>query len=188
MKALLHLDPVKYPSLFNSPGNQKKHPLYHQDESRANCLHLAIEDGQIEICHKIIGLLDVFSLKTMPIVDNKTASKYVKEKISEGFDEFIELRDFIEENLQKQKVAAVNKKNKDKKSSSPLEPKSRRKGAGSQSIDEVLSYLSLDDLKPAFRREGVEYDDLSKMSNDDLRDLVGVHKFRDRKRILFKDN
>ena len=51
VKAILELDPVKYPILFTDPEPKslKKHPLYHQDDSKTNCLNVAIEDGQVEI-------------------------------------------------------------------------------------------------------------------------------------------
>ena len=72
-------------------GNNKRHPLYHQDESKANCVYLAIEDHQLDVVDAIVDKVDVFTLNTMPIVDNKIALKYVQEKVKKGFVEFEEL-------------------------------------------------------------------------------------------------
>ena len=67
MKALLELDPGKYPTLFSKDTEKFKckdiclckHHLYFQDDSKANCLHLALEDGQLDICQMIIDKVDV---------------------------------------------------------------------------------------------------------------------------------
>jgi len=72
MKALLELDPEKYPTLFSKDTEKCKckdiclckHHLYFQDDSKANCLHLALEDGQLDICQMIIDKVDVYTLKT----------------------------------------------------------------------------------------------------------------------------
>ena len=78
VRAILHLSPEKYPSLFTKEGGiQSKHPLYHQDESKSNCLHLALEDKQLDLCQLIIGNVDQYTLKTMPVVDGKTVLKVI---------------------------------------------------------------------------------------------------------------
>ena len=87
MKALLELDPEKYPTLFSKDTDKCKcksiclckHHLYFQDDSKANCLHLALEDGQLDICQMIIDKVDVYTLKTCPIDGNKAALKYITE-------------------------------------------------------------------------------------------------------------
>ena len=76
VRAILQLSPEKYPSLFSKEGGiQSKHPLYHQDESKSNCLHLAFEDRQLDLCKLIIGNVDQYTLKTMPVVGQKTVLK-----------------------------------------------------------------------------------------------------------------
>ena len=57
----------------------KKHPLYVQDDSGANCLHLAIEDKQFDIARKIINIVDVYSLKNMIIVQDQTLLQYLED-------------------------------------------------------------------------------------------------------------
>ena len=103
VKAILQLDPEEYPSLLKEVGNQKKHPLYHQDESKANCFHLAIEDFQIDICQMIITLVDVYTLKTIPISGGQTALKFINQKVREGFDDFEKLQISIIRKIQKNK-------------------------------------------------------------------------------------
>ena len=81
VRSILHLNPSKYPTLFTKVGGvQSKHPLYHQDESKSNCLHLAFEDRQLDICQLIIGNVDQYTLKTMPVVGGKTVLKVRREK------------------------------------------------------------------------------------------------------------
>ena len=80
MRALLELKEKKYPSLFFKENDdvQTKHPLYFQDDSKANCLHLAIKDRQIDICRTIIDKVGVYNLKTNPIEGNKTVLKFIE--------------------------------------------------------------------------------------------------------------
>ena len=93
-----------YPLLFYKDDqikNQKKHPLYDNDDSKANCLHLAIEDEQTEIYNMIIERVDKFTLKTSPIADNKPALKFVIEKISKNpnSDRLIDLQKKIRDRI-----------------------------------------------------------------------------------------
>ena len=55
----------------------------------------------------IVDKVDVFTLKTMPIFNNKTALKYVQEKVDSGFDEFEELRHAIASKNELLKVKKV---------------------------------------------------------------------------------
>ena len=95
--------PEKYPSLFQAPEAQKKHRLFHQDESKANCLWLALEDGQFDICQMIIDKVDIFTLKSATISGNRNALKVIEDKIKEGADEFEEMKEALENKIGKKK-------------------------------------------------------------------------------------
>ena len=105
VKAILQLDPDRFPTMFHSVGQMKKHPLYVQDDSGANCLHLAIEDKQFDIARVIIDKVDEFTLKTMSIVKNKTVLKFIQEleRLQLNDEELIEVKEFVEERIGKKK-------------------------------------------------------------------------------------
>ena len=114
MKALLELDHEKYPTLFSQDRDKCKcsksiclckHHLYFQDDSKANCLHLALEDGQKEICEMIIERVDVHTLKTVPIEGTKHALAYIKEMERTGndFPGLGQLRTLVEQKIAKKK-------------------------------------------------------------------------------------
>ena len=105
VRAILQLDPEKYPTLFQSVGQMKKHPLYFQDDSGANCLHLAIEDEQFDIAKVIIDKVDEFTLKTMAVVKNKPALKFIEEmlKMDQNLEELTEIKELIEKRIGKKK-------------------------------------------------------------------------------------
>merc|ERR1712107_697781 len=101
VKTILKLNPEKYASLFKTPGAQQKHPLYHQDDSKSSCLLLALEDGQLDICEKIVDIVDVYTLRCIHIVEDKNISTYVEDKIKNGDEELKDLRKRINEKLGK---------------------------------------------------------------------------------------
>ena len=110
----------QYPSLFCKEGDviQQKHPLYFQDDFKAHCLHLAIKDGQFDICKTIIDKVDVYNLKTNPIEGNKTALKFVEFQISQFQDECVklmELKEIIEKKIGKKQMKRKGKKTDEEK-------------------------------------------------------------------------
>ena len=97
MKAILDLDPAKYPILFSKEG------LYKLDDSKAHCLFLAIEDGQLDICKMMIEkIIDIDTIKSMLIVDSKDVKKNVKALVSDMLNKKSSNVD-CDENLMKQK-------------------------------------------------------------------------------------
>ena len=115
VKAILELDPAKYPSLFQDPDpkTMEEHPLYHRDESKANCMYLAIEDGEIDICEMIIDRVDVRTLKSSIVcykkdqatnkIKDQNTLKILEEKISEGQSDFEYVKSIFEEKCGKKK-------------------------------------------------------------------------------------
>ena len=97
VKAMLDLNPERYPRLFQDPEprSQAKHPLFHESDLRGNCLHYAIEDGQLDICKLIIEKVDASTLRTKTIQNNKTAKFIIQEKIDQGNTDFREIKDLI---------------------------------------------------------------------------------------------
>ena len=95
VKAILELDPEEFPNYLKARPNNKKHPLYDQDDSKANLLHMAIEDGQVDVCLIIIDIVDVYTLKNVPVKDKKTALALIQEKLVSGFEEWSVLKDKI---------------------------------------------------------------------------------------------
>ena len=105
VKALLQLDPDRYPTLLKSVGQMKKHPLYIQDDSGANCLHLAIEDKQFDIARKIINIVDVYSLKNMIIVQDQTLLQYLEDVLQKDKSKELQaLKALVQEEICKKKL------------------------------------------------------------------------------------
>ena len=77
--------------------------MYFQDDSKANCLHLALEDGQMEICEMIIERVDVHTLKTVPIEGTKHALAYIKEMERTDFPGLGQLKTLLEQKIAKKK-------------------------------------------------------------------------------------
>ena len=74
MKAIIvELPKENYPTLFSREG------LYSSDASKAHCLQLAIEDGQIDICTSIIKKVDLNTIKSVNNLNGKTAKKLICE-------------------------------------------------------------------------------------------------------------
>ena len=108
VRALLQLDPDRYPTLLKSVGQMKKHPLYIQDDSGANCLHLAIEDKQFDIARKIINIVDVYSLKNMIIVQKQTLLQYLEDVLKKDKSKELQaLKALVQEQICKKKIKKV---------------------------------------------------------------------------------
>ena len=97
-KAILSLDAQKYPSLdkvergkvmINASEKKirRRHSLYHTDDSNENCLNLAIESHEIDICKMIFEKVDVSTLREFPIIGNLKAMDVIEKKIMEGYEE-----------------------------------------------------------------------------------------------------
>ena len=111
VKAILNLPPNEYPSLFEEEGLMKKHPLYHEDDSKANLLYLAIEDEQDEVCAKIIEHVDEYTLRTAAVFDGKTALQFIDEKRRfGGCEEIVDLMDVISEKVKNRKLKFNHKR------------------------------------------------------------------------------
>ena len=109
-ESILLLEPSKYPSLYKvekgsvllSKGEKKKrrrHSLYHTDDSDDNCLYLAIEAHKIEVCKLILDKVDVETLHKFPIIGDRIAKEVIEEKIANGQQEFICLKELLENKI-----------------------------------------------------------------------------------------
>ena len=103
VKAILELDPNKYPMLLEITGiggkQASKHPLYHEDDkgnngfflilneicslekSKVNDLHLLKELAKLTISH-----IDAHTLKTKNIQKGKTPLQFIEEKQNDNLD------------------------------------------------------------------------------------------------------
>ena len=52
---------------------RRRHSLYYTDDSNENCLNLAIESHEIDICKMIFEKVDVSTLREFPIIRNLKA-------------------------------------------------------------------------------------------------------------------
>ena len=96
VKTLLELDSEHYTTLTTRiEGPQSKHPIYFKDDSGWNSFYLAIEDGQFDICHLMLDMVDRSTLKTIPIIGGKKALKFVNEELEnpEKVDSHTELNE-----------------------------------------------------------------------------------------------
>ena len=102
------MDAKKYPSLdkvergkvmINESEKKirRRHYLYFTDDSNENCLNLAIEADEIDICKMIFEKVDVSTLEKYPIIGNQKAMDVIEKKIMDGYEEFKVLRHHLQQ-------------------------------------------------------------------------------------------
>ena len=146
VRALLKLDPEKYPSLFRK--SDKEHPLYHVDDHKMNPLFLALKSEQIEICKIMIEKIDTKTLKEKTItekimiekIDAKTQKKETEKKNALTALKYV-TEEMMGSNSQKLLIDCIEAKigkNKNKKNQSKsVKKKGSSCGFMFQSLDPV---------------------------------------------------